>query len=76
MKILIVLIINFILALITYMIVLLDSNVPLKDYIKSFKKDIKYVLLIYMTFNVGYLIQNICRGGLIYGKWNKSWRIR
>lgn len=68
MKILIVLIINFILTLLTYMIVLLDSDVPLKNYIKSFKKDIKYVILIYMTLNFGYLIQNICGGGLIYGK--------
>ena len=68
MEILIVLIINFILTLLTYMIVLLDSDVPLKNYMKSFKNDIKYVILIYMTFNFGYLIQNICRGGLIYGK--------
>jgi hypothetical protein len=68
MKILIVLIINFILTLFTYMIVLLDSNVPLKDYMKSLKQDIKYIILIYMTFNLGYLIQNICKGGLIYGK--------
>ena len=68
MKILIVLIINFILTLFTYMVVLLDSNIPLKDYMKSLKKDIKYVILIYMTFNFGYLIQNICGGGLIYGK--------
>ena len=51
MKLLIVLIINFILTLFTYMIVLLDSDVPLKNYIKSFKKDIRYVILIYITFN-------------------------
>ena len=66
MKILIVLIINFILTLFSYMIVLLDSDVPLKNYMKLLKKDMKYVILIYMTFNFGYLIQNICGGGLIY----------
>ena len=59
MKIIFALIINLIMTLLVELFLLLDDSTPIKDWGKQFKRDFKYLILVFMTFNFGYLIQNI-----------------
>ena len=59
MKVLVALLLNLIFTLLVEIYLLCVDGIPLKDYKKEMIEDIGYMILIYMTFNFGYLIQNI-----------------
>ena len=56
MRIIFVLISNLIMTLFIELFLLLEDSVPLKEYKKRIKDDIYYMLLIYITLNLGYII--------------------
>ncbi len=58
MKIVFVLIINLIMTVLVEVFLLLEDSTPIKDWRKYFKRDFKYLVFVFMTFNFGYLIQN------------------